>query len=260
MNPYPSAILNDLHHHFPDLLYRSERFQTIQDVLQYVIGVARESPYDRERRRYRAPPPLEDQEQEQEQEREQEREQEQEQEVKEEKEEKEPVYRFTTSSSSYVIPPLSSPPVSSSSVSTTESSQESLDPESILRALFQPRSVPRPASNRFRLSVPLSLSSFLSSSYSVSPPSSLQSLSQLSDFLRPVVIRPTEEQLAENTYVYRSEVAHQENCAICQDPMEAGQETRTILACSHCFHRDCIDRWFQEHVRCPTCRRDVREP
>ena len=109
------------------------------------------------------------------------------------------------------------------------------------------------------MSVPINLSSFLSSEYSAPAPSVLQGLSQLNDLLRPVIIRPTEQHLAENTYVYRSEIALNDNCSICQDPMEAGQETRTILACSHCFHRDCIDRWFQEHVQCPTCRHDVRD-
>jgi hypothetical protein len=109
------------------------------------------------------------------------------------------------------------------------------------------------------LSVPLSVAS-LSSEYSVPAPSSLQGLSQLQELLQPVVIRPTERHLAENTYVYRSEIPLNDNCSICQDPMEAGQETRTIFACSHCFHRECIDKWFEGHVQCPTCRHDVREP
>jgi hypothetical protein len=109
------------------------------------------------------------------------------------------------------------------------------------------------------MSVPLNLSSFLSSEYSAPAPSALHGLSQLNDLLRPVIIRPTDQHLSENTYVYRSEISLNDNCSICQDPMEAGQETRTILACSHCFHRECIDRWFQEHVQCPTCRHDVRE-
>jgi hypothetical protein len=255
-SPYSYGLLNDLHHHFPDLLYRSERFQTVQEVLQYVIDVAQESPYERERQRYRRMmPPLEPEE---------DQEQEEEQEQKEDQESNPSAQRPLRISVShpYAFPPSSmTPPSSFSSASPFVPSLDpepsrALDPDSIFRALLEPRPIARP-SNRFRLSVPLELSSFLSSSFA---PSSLQSLSQLSDILRPVVVRPTEQHLAENTYIYRSEVAHQDNCAICQDPMEAGQETRTILACSHCFHRECIDRWFQEHVRCPTCRRDVRDP
>ena len=36
---------------------------------------------------------------------------------------------------------------------------------------------------------------------------------------------------------------------------------RTLTACSHQFHRSCIDNWLlRESVVCPTCRHDVREP
>jgi hypothetical protein len=267
-SPYSVALLNDLHHYFPDLLYRSERFQTVHDVLQYVISVAQESPYERERQRYRRAMPSLEPESEREREWESEREREREREGKDPEESEdhrnpneldEKEYSFTVSRSAYTMPSSSThPPSTPPSSSIGSSSSSTMDPDSIFRALLEPRPLARPTS-RFRLSVPLDLSSFLSPSYLAPAPSSLHSLSQLSDLLRPVVIRPTEQHLAENTYVYRSEVAHQENCAICQDPMEAGQETRTILACSHCFHRECIDRWFQEHVRCPTCRRDVRE-
>ena len=87
----------------------------------------------------------------------------------------------------------------------------------------------------------------------------LQGLNHFQDVLRPVIVRPTQQHLSENTFVYRSDVPLNDNCSVCQDPMEVGQETRTILACSHCFHRECIDIWFQEHVQCPTCRHDVRD-
>ena len=250
MNPYSSSLLNDLHHHLPDLLYRSERFQTVQDVLGYVQERAQENPYERERQRYLAslsPPPQR---------------QLVEEEVKEEvKEEvRAPSYHFSSSSSAYVVPP-SAIPSSGPSESSSSSSSSRIATTQLLEALMQ-RRPSRPASNRFRLSVPLDITditSFFSSEYSAPAPPALQGLSIFQDLLQPVVVRPTEQHLAENTYVYRSDVAHNENCSICQDPMEAGQETRTLLACSHCFHRECIDRWFQEHVQCPVCRRDVRE-
>lgn len=254
MNPYSSTLLNDLHHHFPELLYRHERFQTVQDVLQYVVDVASVNHFQQEQGRYISGS--------------------QEPEEKEEK-----VYNFTASSSAYSTPVSSSSPsapVSSSSASSasssavpavpvvpiSDSSEASNQAEALLQALFRRRSyapVSQPSTSRFRMSVPLNLSSFLSSEYSAPAPSALHGLSQLNDLLRPVIIRPTDQHLSENTYVYRSEISLNDNCSICQDPMEAGQETRTILACSHCFHRDCIDRWFQEHVQCPTCRHDVRE-
>ena len=44
---YSIPLLNDLHNHFPDILYRPERFRNIQDLLGYIQNVARMNPYDR---------------------------------------------------------------------------------------------------------------------------------------------------------------------------------------------------------------------
>ena len=44
-NPYQIPLLRDLHDHFPDLLYRPERFRTVPDILQYIIRIADQSPY-----------------------------------------------------------------------------------------------------------------------------------------------------------------------------------------------------------------------
>jgi hypothetical protein len=49
---YDIQLLRDLHDHFPDLLYRHERFRNVSDVLQYVVRVANESPYRRGRQQY----------------------------------------------------------------------------------------------------------------------------------------------------------------------------------------------------------------
>jgi hypothetical protein len=259
-NPYGSLILNDLHHHFPDLLYQPQRFQNVQEVLGYIVQTAQRNSYDHLRNTYN-------------------------QNSHSESDSKE-TYEFNRSSSAYSVQPPTQPahgrqsseasqasqPSQASEASNESFQRQSVDQptsnasteaEQLLRTIFQRRSIfnpiSRPPANRFRISMPLDLSNYYSV-YSSQSPDILQTLSQLSsDLLRPVIIRPTEEQLAQNTYVYRSEVSHNENCSICQDPMEAGQETRTILACSHCFHRECIDRWFQENVRCPTCRHDVRE-
>ncbi len=259
MNPYSSSLLNDLHHHFPALLYESDRFQTVQDVLMYIRERAQENPYDRERRRYLS--------------------------RQEEKQEAEP-YLFQRSSSAYAVSQSDEHASSPSSVSVSApvpppapapapaQAAQTHHPIDLLQQLMRHRrtrpslaslasSVPSsstsPASSRFRVSFPLDVNSLFASEYSAPAPPALQGLSILQELLQPVIVRPTEQHLAENTYVYCSEVAHNENCSICQDPMEAGQETRTLLACGHCFHRVCIDRWFQENVRCPTCRRDVRE-
>ena len=47
------------------------------------------------------------------------------------------------------------------------------------------------------------------------------------------------------------------NCAICQDSISSGGAK--IRQCGHVFHRSCIANWFGMSVRCPVCRRDIRE-
>jgi len=42
---YSIPFLNDLHNHFPEILYNPGRFQTVQDLITYIIQVANENPY-----------------------------------------------------------------------------------------------------------------------------------------------------------------------------------------------------------------------
>lgn len=79
------------------------------------------------------------------------------------------------------------------------------------------------------------------------------------DFMQPVIVRPTREQIQANTSVSLVEEASADNCAICQDSFTAGTSQRTIHACHHRFHTHCIDTWFQQNVHCPVCRHDIRE-
>lgn len=45
-----------------------------------------------------------------------------------------------------------------------------------------------------------------------------------------------------------------EGCPICWDPVEQGEEL-AVLACSHLFHSECINRWSRIGNSCPLCRR-----
>lgn len=82
----------------------------------------------------------------------------------------------------------------------------------------------------------------------------------LQSFLdQPVVVRPTPEQINNHTILTRSFQTQDDNCAICQDPIEMDQMMRIISHCTHRFHQTCIDTWFESHVTCPTCRHDIRE-
>jgi endogenous inhibitor of DNA gyrase (YacG/DUF329 family) len=82
----------------------------------------------------------------------------------------------------------------------------------------------------------------------------------LQNFMDPVVVRPTAQQIMNGSEVTQVTQNYEQNCAICQDPIEEGQYARILYHCMHPFHRDCIDTWFQSHVTCPTCRHDVRDP
>ena len=50
---YTIPLLNDIHNHFPDILYNPRRFRNIHDLLDYIRQVAQISPYERGRYRYR---------------------------------------------------------------------------------------------------------------------------------------------------------------------------------------------------------------
>lgn len=79
------------------------------------------------------------------------------------------------------------------------------------------------------------------------------------EFLNPVVVRPSQEQIDTSTTTIILEAASSQNCAICQDSIVAHSEQREITYCHHAFHRGCIDTWFQQNVHCPVCRHDIRE-
>lgn len=74
-----------------------------------------------------------------------------------------------------------------------------------------------------------------------------------------VHVFPSPEQIEAGTILTTALQTQDDNCTICQDPIEQNQSMRIIRHCTHRFHQDCIDTWFQQHVSCPTCRHDIRE-
>jgi hypothetical protein len=92
----------------------------------------------------------------------------------------------------------------------------------------------------------------------------MQGLDQIlrGDFMDPVAVAPTPEDLQRATFLTSVEPAPDVTCPICQDHFSEENTTREwryIRHCNHGFHRSCIDHWFQEHVQCPVCRFDIRE-
>jgi hypothetical protein len=81
----------------------------------------------------------------------------------------------------------------------------------------------------------------------------------MDQFLQPVVVRPTAEQIEANTTLGNLVSDTEHACAICQDALTSDQEGRKLNACGHWFHTQCIDTWLSGNVHCPVCRHDIRE-
>lgn len=54
---------------------------------------------------------------------------------------------------------------------------------------------------------------------------------------------------------YTKDMALQD-CPVCIDAFSEGQEVR-VLGCNHSFHRECIDAWLMNSLKCPICRAPV---
>jgi hypothetical protein len=213
---YPVQLLNDLHNHFPDILYNPGRFQNVQDLLLYIRTVANDSPYQRGYREYN----------------------------------RQVARRVPQVISTFIdIPatvPLQSVPATRTTPvqATVRTTTRQVTPQTNLNGLL---------SNN-QLLINTLLGGMFGDLLDVPIRTNLQ------DFLNErVPVRPTTEQIENATLLYTTTRNLEDNCAICQDTIETGQEVRKLHHCLHCFHRECIDTWFLEDVHCPTCRHDIRE-
>ena len=193
---YDSALLDDLHNYFPDLLYAPEQFRSVADVLRYIQLRTRErfDLFSRGRREY----------------------------------ERTRIVR---------TPPLRAA-VSPGISMLFEARNERVNREANVAAEFL--NAINLMGGIFNPTVPVQ---------NVMPP----------DFLDPVTVRPTAEQIQSATAL---EIIDAEDalCAICQDEMPAGSQALNLNACDHRFHEPCIRTWFTTNVACPVCRHDIREP
>jgi hypothetical protein len=218
--PYSISLLNELHEHFPELLYRPSQFRNVGDLLNYVIGVAQRNPYTIAQEEYdRTHPRVVD----------------------------------TTDSA---INPTISVSVAQSTISDAEFNRMiyGTEPHILEHPVVFPMRPNRAPSVR-RSADPIM--SFIGDLLGGSSSGLVGGLQSFLD--QPVVVRPTPEQINSHTILSRSFQVQDDNCAICQDPIEIDQMMRIISHCTHRFHQTCIDTWFQSHVTCPTCRHDIRE-
>jgi len=77
-----------------------------------------------------------------------------------------------------------------------------------------------------------------------------------------VIVRPTREQIqaASESFEYDGMVELlNTQCPITMCEFQIGDRVRRIHYCRHSFHEESFLSWFQNHVRCPVCRHDIRE-
>ena len=265
-NIYHIPLLNDLHNWFPELLYNPLRFQSVQDILGYIIQIANENAYQNGQQRYNsfryhmghAQPYLNT-----------------------------PVRPESASihAPAPALAPAPAPPDPAPSFAPSFARvRQNVNNEQSATASSSSNQIPNIFDMLYRYGdeehlmeseeplreVHISHVSMPSSGTNV-PHNILSSIlgqviygrrdtSAMQNFLsQSVIVRPTEEQINTNTTLSTAIRTQDDNCAICQDEIEEDQEMRSINYCHHLFHKHCIDTWFQTNVKCPSCRHDIRE-
>ena len=103
--------------------------------------------------------------------------------------------------------------------------------------------------------------------------SSLSTNPNSNDFFEPVEVSLPIRYLRlgthiiSNDYITNNREDFNDCCSICQEPLinnnNQSNETikfiRCINHCGHCFHKNCIDQWFETSCQCPMCRIDIRD-
>lgn len=224
-HPYSIHLLNELHEHFPDLLYRPSRFRNVGDVLNYVIGVAQRNPYTIAQEEYDRNHP-----------------------------------RVPNVTQPAISEAINSAVSGSIGVSVARAPAPDIEFNRMIYGVSDPPILEQPVLFPVRPNRTASVRRAADPIMSFIGDLLGGSSGGLQSFLdQPVVIRPTSDQIESNTILIRSFQTQDDNCAICQDPIEIDQMMRIINHCTHRFHQHCIDTWFQSHVTCPTCRHDIRE-
>lgn len=233
-NMYHIQLLNDLHNHFPEILYNPSRFHTVQDLLQYIIGVANASPYSRGLTNYNnrqntiGTPPR--------------------------------------TRAAPIYPPMgpSPQPRTTQSVFVSSGGAAGGGGEPYIATTIIDESdtgsrvrIPLGGANNTSPLLNTLLSGLFGDILGTQP---TVIGGGLQDFLNQrVPVYPSNQEINAATTIHSATRRQDDICAICQDDIETNQEVRRINHCGHYFHRDCIDTWFQGNVHCPTCRHDIRE-
>lgn len=82
------------------------------------------------------------------------------------------------------------------------------------------------------------------------------------DFLTPIVIRPTQEQInnATEECIFSSiEDPPNSSCPISLVPFQNNDLVYKIKQCGHIFFKNQLENWLHENTKCPLCRYDIRD-
>jgi hypothetical protein len=217
---YSIPLLNELHNHFPELLYMPERFNNIQDVLRYIRSVAEISPYQRGMHQFNSQrlPYITS------------------------------VPRRSTSATSTTGYGINIP----STTSTVPVGGEAQQTFVTMITEDIPNTRIRMNTNNTNTLLNTLLGGLLGDI--MNPNTGLQSFLD-----QRVPVFPTTQEIENATTTYISDRYEEHICTICQDEIEPNQNVRRLNHCNHHFHKNCIDTWFRGNVQCPTCRHDIRE-
>lgn len=223
------SLLDDLHNYFPDILYSHQRFNSVQDLLQYIQEQTRTrfNLLEVGRRQHTAahPSPL-------------------------------------TSNISYS--PMNVRPTSDTIHAVNNRAPDISGNQAPYTTPVRP--IPVTINNQIpvRSSRRQHLFYEYPSIYADEMPTMhlmtnlLNLIQQPTNNFQDVVVYPTNQQIDAATTVQTVSATLEDPCAICQEEMEAGAQTRRITRCQHSFHLNCIGSWFEQSCMCPICRTDIR--
>lgn len=231
------SLLDDLDRFFPDVLYNSDRFESVQDLLGYIQGQARVLCPNFEARRtlYRQ-------------------------------------YLDVSGNASQPVQtePMATPVTETNVVTATDDVSGTEIPITPRRNRFNDMSLLNELMN---LAMPLApvrqyttssrlgnllFTTTASNNLMFEPDDYGGFINSLFGPMEDVVVSPSTEQIRLATTLSKTEKSMDDNCAICQEEVVTDSEIRTINHCNHAFHKGCIDQWFERSVFCPICRIDIR--
>lgn len=231
-NIYSIQLLNDLHNHFPEILYNPRRFQNVQDLLGYIRTVSEVSPYDRGLHQYR---------------------------MRQRPRTSLPMNRYSNLNTSNPIIPVTTTGVPNTTGSTSQSTISTGTTSSSIPARIRINTDRTDRSNvmdNIIGGISIILGGVNGGIMSVNEEAVEE---QFQAFLnQSVPVYPTTREIDNASTTFITTEQQDDNCAICQDEIETNQSIRCLTYCNHHFHQICIDTWFQRNVHCPTCRHDIR--